>query len=113
LTTLYVFVAIGVQGAIFAVIYTGIDLLNPYAVWLISATITTFLMYGLDKSLAQHEMWRVPKKLLHVLALEGGFAGGWLGMLVWRHKSKQTDFWAVLFGATLIHGALVYYFFLM
>jgi uncharacterized membrane protein YsdA (DUF1294 family) len=82
---------------------------NAYSVWLVAWGIATFVTYGMDKLLARLGWWRVPEILLHVLAVVGGFAGGWLGMLIFWHKVRKTSFWVVLFVSTLIHGAAVYW----
>jgi uncharacterized membrane protein YsdA (DUF1294 family) len=82
---------------------------NGYAVWLIAWSIATFATYAMDKLLARLGWWRVPEILLHILAVVGGFAGGWLGMLIFWHKVRKTSFWVILFVSTLIHGAAVYW----
>ena len=82
-----------------------------YFVWLVALSLTTFLLYGLDKLEAirhgQGAKHRVPENLLHVLALSGGFPGGWLGMFVFWHKIRRTSFWIVLAVSTLFHAAIV------
>lgn len=84
---------------------------NPYLVWLTAWSATTLGFYGWDKWRAQHGGWRTPEKALHLLALAGGFPGGWAGMLLFRHKTRHGSFWTVLALATAIHGALAYYWF--
>jgi uncharacterized membrane protein YsdA (DUF1294 family) len=81
----------------------------PYGTWLAAAGGTTFLLYGWDKLQAIGGGLRVPKIVLHGLALAGGVLGGWAGMLVFRHKRRQGAFWGVLLLSTLLHGALAYY----
>jgi uncharacterized membrane protein YsdA (DUF1294 family) len=49
---------------------------------------------------------RVPKLVLHGLALLGGFVGGWAGMALFHHKVMQADFWIVLIASTLGHATL-------
>jgi len=46
----------------------------------------------------------VPEVVLHGLGLAGGFIGGWLGVLVLRHKSQKQVFYLSLAFATLLHG---------
>ncbi len=82
-----------------------------YPVWLITLSITTFVMYAIDKLMAQRQGARTPEAVLHLLALLGGFAGGWLGMLALQHKSnirKHLDFYAVLAFSTVIHGVAIW-----
>lgn len=85
---------------------------NPYVVWLAALSATTFAVYGLDKRLSKSNSGRVPENILHLLALLGGFPGGWLGMLVFHHKTnfgKQPAIWIVLILATAGHLALAYF----
>lgn len=89
---------------------------NPYAVWMAALSATTFVMYGLDKFLAQGggERVRAPEGILHLLALLDGFPGGWLGMVAFRHKinyRRPPAIWVVLALSTLGHAALAYYWF--
>lgn len=87
---------------------------NPYAMWILALSMTTFVMYGLDKFLAKNESIRAPESILHMLAMFGGFPGGWLGMTAFRHKinyRKHPAIWIVLLLSTLGHAALTYYWF--
>lgn len=54
--------------------------------------LTAFLMYGYDKYQAKHGGWRVPEKTLLLLAAIGGSAGAWIGMQVFRHKTRKAKF---------------------
>jgi uncharacterized membrane protein YsdA (DUF1294 family) len=64
-----------------------------------------FTLYGWDKRQAKRSGQRVPELRLHGLALLGGFAGAWLGMLVFRHKTQKPVFRVVLVLAALLHAA--------
>ncbi|MDV0444981.1 hypothetical protein MmiAt1_05330 [Methanimicrococcus sp. At1] len=68
--------------------------------------IIAFAAYGLDKTKASLNKWRVPEKTLLILAFFGPF-GAYAGMLVFRHKTQKKPFtWAVpLF--MLIHLILI------
>jgi uncharacterized membrane protein YsdA (DUF1294 family) len=88
---------------------------HNYFVWLGTASLVTFGMYGLDKLLAKLGVLRVPNNVFHWLALVGGFPGGWVGRQVFHHKTNRQEYWEypVILGlSTLIHGALIWYFFL-
>ena len=51
-----------------------------------------FGMYGLDKRCARKGQWRIPElHLLTIAALYGGL-GAFLGMYVFRHKTKHRKF---------------------
>ena len=64
------------------------------------ASIATFLVYGWDKWQAKKEQWRVPEKWLHTFEVLGGWPGGILGQLFFRHKtskfSYQIIFWLIV-----------------
>jgi len=83
-----------------------------YLIWLAIASVITFILYGIDKSQSKKSGWRAPEVVLHVLALLGGFPGGWAGRSIFRHKTKKISFIFVLTLSTLIHLGLVYWLFL-
>ena len=65
--------------------------------WLLIINIAAFLAYGLDKLLAKlkarHEkVPRLPERNLLLLAIVGGGIGAWVGMEVFRHKTKHRSF---------------------
>ena len=83
-----------------------------YGIWLVAASIITFLVYGLDKAQSRTSGWRVPEAILHWLALAGGFPGGWAGRALFRHKTQKAMFVFVLAISTIIHLGLVYWLFI-
>jgi len=82
-----------------------------YLVWISALSISTFVLYGLDKRDAvvygKGAQNRTPEILLHLLAFAGGFLGGWLGMFLFWHKIKHLDFWGVLTLSTMLHVVLI------
>ncbi len=52
----------------------------------------TFFMFGFDKWRAQRSGPRVSEFLLVMFAALGGWAGGCLGMMVFRHKTAKWTF---------------------
>jgi uncharacterized membrane protein YsdA (DUF1294 family) len=85
---------------------------NFYWIWLIALSIITFLLYGYDKGQSKLGGLRVPEIVLHVLALMGGFPGGWLGRAVFHHKTRKPVFTIVLAMSTIIHLGIIYLLFL-
>jgi uncharacterized membrane protein YsdA (DUF1294 family) len=83
-----------------------------YVLLLAGLSLLTFVLYGFDKTQAKTSGARVPESTLHGLALLGGWAGGWAGRKVFRHKKRKPLFAVVLTLATLIHGYLIYRWFL-
>jgi len=58
---------------------------------------------------------RAPENLLHGLSLAGGFLGGWLGRIVFDHKTnvqKHPAFPIILLVSAIGHCVLIYYLFL-
>lgn len=79
-----------------------------YIIWSIALSIITFLYYGYDKFQAWRDGTRVPENLLHLLAIGGGWVGGWAGMYLFWHKINNSTFGTVLLLATVIHLALYF-----
>jgi uncharacterized membrane protein YsdA (DUF1294 family) len=84
-----------------------------YWYWLAAATLITFLLYGIDKALSKRKgSRRISEITFHIFTLLGGFIGGWLGMSVFRHKTKHGIIIFMLVLGTLIHLALWYWIYL-
>ena len=60
--------------------------------YLLVINILAFVCYGLDKHKSKRKARRISERWLLLLALIGGSIGAWLGMLVWRHKTKHAMF---------------------
>ena len=56
------------------------------------ANVAAFLVYGWDKLCAKQGRWRVPEKILLLLALVGGSVGSLAGMALFRHKTRHLKF---------------------
>lgn len=61
-------------------------------VWIALMSLLLFVTMGADKRRARQGQRRVPEARLFALALIGGAVGGWLGMYVFRHKTKHGKF---------------------
>jgi uncharacterized membrane protein YsdA (DUF1294 family) len=87
---------------------------HPYVTWLAALSGTTFVMYGVDKIVSPPGKIRTPENLLHGLSLAGGFLGGWLGRIVFDHKTnvqKHPAFPTILLVSAIGHCLLIYYLF--
>lgn len=66
---------------------------------------------GVDKSRAVHHGWRIPEKTLFFVSIMGGSIGTWLGMYLFRHKTRH---WYFVVGMPLIllmqAAAMVFYY---
>jgi uncharacterized membrane protein YsdA (DUF1294 family) len=77
--------------------------LNWYLAWVLAWSVVTFAFYGYDKHQAIAQGLRVPEIVLHLLALIGGFLGGWAGRAYFHHKTRKPVFLVVLVIATLLN----------
>ena len=59
---------------------------------LLVINIVAFAVYGWDKLCAKRGMWRVPEKILLLLAILGGSVGAMAGMAFFRHKTQHLKF---------------------
>ena len=67
-------------------------------------TLASLALYGWDKRQARRARRRIPERMLHLLALAGGFPGAWLGRRLFRHKTQKPGFTVVLTLSTLLHA---------
>jgi uncharacterized membrane protein YsdA (DUF1294 family) len=74
-----------------------------YPLWLIVLSLITFILYGIDKAQSVRKGWRIPEAFLHLLALAGGFPGGWTGRAIFHHKTQKGFFTFVLLLSTFLH----------
>lgn len=71
--------------------------------------VASFSLYGADKRRARKGRWRIRESvLLGAAGLMGG-VGAWLGMRVFRHKTKHTVFRICVPAAALMQAALMAY----
>jgi len=68
-------------------------------IYLSAVSLLGFILMGADKKKAVQRQWRIPEKSLFLAAAIGGSIGVFLGMLVFRHKTKHLSF---SFGIPLI-----------
>ena len=66
--------------------------LKAVILYLVIINIATFFTFGIDKWKAKRAKWRIREAALLTLAVLGGSIGAWLGMKVWRHKTKHKKF---------------------
>lgn len=81
--------------------------------YLILINLLGFVLYGVDKAKSKGKSRRIPERTLLWVARLGGGVGCWLGMMLFRHKTKHTRFmilvplWIVLWAAAVV--LLVWY----
>ena len=52
-----------------------------------------FLLYGIDKWSARHDLRRIPEKVLLGIAAIGGSLGAFASMRLLRHKTRKAKFY--------------------
>lgn len=77
-------------------------------VWLTVWSLITFVAFGLDKWRAGRSGNRISERALVFLGAVGGWPGGWLGMICFRHKTVKFSF-RVKFGLGLLPFASLFW----
>jgi uncharacterized membrane protein YsdA (DUF1294 family) len=62
----------------------------------LATTLSSFLLFGIDKFQASQGRMRIPEKILYLSALCGGSAGTLAGMSLFRHKTRKTSFQLII-----------------
>ena len=61
--------------------------------YLILINLFGLVLYGVDKAKSKHKgSRRIPERVLLWVARLGGGVGCWMGMMLFRHKTKHTRF---------------------
>ena len=61
-------------------------------IYMLIMSLAAFAAFGIDKFRAKTDRWRIRERTLFLLALFGGGVGAFLGMRVFRHKTRHTQF---------------------
>jgi len=72
---------------------------------LIAINLFGLVLVGYDKKKAINNGWRIPEKNLFMIALLGGATGVFLGMKLFRHKTKHYSF---IIGIPLLMGLNIF-----
>lgn len=83
--------------------------LGIFISFLAAANIIAFCVMGYDKYQAKNHLWRVSERTLMLLALIFGAVGEWIGMYVFRHKTKHIKFVVGVPACVLINAVLSYF----
>ena len=69
--------------------------------------LVAFAAQGIDKVLAERGLRRISEGTLVLLALPMASPGMWMGMRVFRHKTRKLSFLALAVGVTIVNGSMV------
>lgn len=78
---------------------------------LAAVNLFAFVLYGIDKLKARRGAWRIPEATLLLVAFLGGSLGAFLGMELFRHKTKHAKFKVLVPLFLVLHIALAVYMF--
>ena len=59
---------------------------------LIIINLCSLIMMKVDKSRARNKQWRIPEMNIWLISLLGGSVGTYIGMKLFRHKTKHLSF---------------------
>ncbi|WP_353097793.1 DUF1294 domain-containing protein [Tissierella praeacuta] len=60
---------------------------------LILINLTSFILFGIDKSKAEKRKWRIPEAYLLGISFFGGSIGALIGMVIFKHKLSKKKFY--------------------
>ena len=66
--------------------------MKVFGIYMLAINVITWIAYGVDKYKAKHNHWRIPERTLIGMAALGGFIGAFVGMQMFRHKTKHLKF---------------------
>lgn len=60
--------------------------------YLLGINLFAFLLYASDKRKAYNRRWRIPERILWLVAFAGGSSGALLSMHLFSHKTRHLTF---------------------
>ena len=83
-----------------------------YLAVLLAMSAVTMVVYQADKRRAEAGQRRVPERVLHLLAVGGGWPGAWWAQRQLRHKTRkvrfQVTFWVLVTVHLFVVAAVAY-----
>lgn len=74
-----------------------------------ATSVAAAIAYRLDKSAAERNAWRTSERMLHFMAVMGGWPGALVAQEVFRHKSRKLSFRLVFWTTVALNcGALTW-----
>lgn len=81
--------------------------MKTFLLVLLAMNLVTFAVYGIDKVKAEEGKWRIPEATLIALAAAGGALGAFLGMQIFRHKTRKPKFYITVPALMVLEGVLL------
>jgi uncharacterized membrane protein YsdA (DUF1294 family) len=82
-----------------------------FLLYLLLINAAAFLLMLVDKIKAKKNRWRIPERTLLGIAVFGGSVGCYLGMQLFRHKTRHAQFYIgipVIMALQIVGGILIY-----
>ena len=76
--------------------------------YFIGINLCSFILMYIDKSKAINNEYRISEKQLFIISFIGGFIGIYIGMNLFRHKTKKISFKIVILLSLLIWAYLLF-----
>lgn len=70
-------------------------------------SLISFVQYGYDKYVAVNKIYRVPELRLHFVDLLGGWPGGLLAQIFFRHKIRKRSFQGIFYCLAVLNVAIL------
>lgn len=86
-----------------------VDFYSLLAAYLVIINILSLLMFGYDKLKAKKNGWRIPESRFLVLGFLGGAVGIYIGMKIFRHKTKHMLFVLGIPLLMVLNLVIIYY----
>jgi uncharacterized membrane protein YsdA (DUF1294 family) len=81
---------------------------TAFLILLALLNVVSFALFGIDKWKAGRGAWRVSERTLILSGAICGTVGAWLGVVVFRHKTRKRSFLVRLAAATLLDVAVLF-----
>lgn len=65
---------------------------ESFFIYILAVNLITFLIMRIDKVKAMKGQYRIPERTFFLLSLLGGATGTYIGMKVFRHKTRHRSF---------------------
>ena len=68
-------------------------------------SVASLILYGVDKTAAEHGRWRIPETTLHLVSVAGGWPGALVAQRLFRHKTRKQPFRTVFWCTVVVNCA--------
>jgi uncharacterized membrane protein YsdA (DUF1294 family) len=74
-----------------------------WSVYVLAMSVGSYALYAADKQRARENVWRISENRLHLIAVLGGWPGGFIAQRRLRHKCSKANFKVVFWIIVLAH----------